>query len=136
MEVKGMNDKIFGLIVAGIGVTANHLWGEWSPLLQVLVLFVLVDYSTGLMASAVEGKLNSKVGFRGIPKKVMIFAMVAVGHAIDRALGDGHIFRDATIFFYLSNELLSIVENSGRLGLPVPDVIKRAVEVLKGKVKE
>jgi toxin secretion/phage lysis holin len=129
-------DKAFNLAVATLGVAANHLWGEWSPLLQVLVLFVLVDYSTGLMASGMEGKLNSKVGFRGIPKKVMIFAMVAIGHAIDRAIGDGHIFRDATIFFYLSNELLSIIENSGRIGLPVPDVLKRAVEVLKGRVKE
>jgi toxin secretion/phage lysis holin len=69
----------------------------------------------------------------GIAKKVFIFAMVAVAHLIDTALGDAHLLRDATIFFYLANELLSIIENVGRIGLPVPTPIQKAVEVLKGK---
>ncbi|RAP30414.1 hypothetical protein C2W64_01610 [Brevibacillus laterosporus] len=69
----------------------------------------------------------------GIALKVFIFAMVAVAHVVDSALGDQHVFQNATVFFYLANELLSILENAGRIGLPVPDVIKRAVEVLKDK---
>ncbi len=90
---------------------------------------------TGLLASAYEGKLSSKIGFRGIAKKVMIFAIVAVAHLIDTAIGENHLIRDVAIYFYLANELLSILENAGRTGLPVPSQIKNAVLVLKGKAK-
>jgi toxin secretion/phage lysis holin len=135
MEVKGMNDKIFGLIVAGLGSAVTWLWGGWSPMIQILLTFVVVDYLSGLLASGVEGKLNSRIGFKGIAKKVMIFAMVAVGHLIDSALGENHIIRDSVIFFYCANELLSIIENSGRIGLPVPDTLIKAVDVLKGRGK-
>jgi toxin secretion/phage lysis holin len=129
-------DKIFNLLVAGCGAAATYLWGGWSPMVQILLTFVVVDYLSGLLASGVEGKLNSKIGFRGIAKKVMIFAMVAVGHLLDNALGENHILRDSVIFFYCANELLSIIENSGRIGLPVPETLTKAVDVLKGRVKE
>jgi toxin secretion/phage lysis holin len=102
-------------------------------LLQILVAFVIIDYVSGLLASATEGKLSSKIGFRGIAKKLMIFCLVAAGHLVDRAIGDGHIIGDTVIFFYLGNELLSILENAGRTGLPVPNQIKNAVQILKGK---
>jgi toxin secretion/phage lysis holin len=116
-----------------LGAAIGVLFGGWSPLLQILLTFSIIDYGTGLLASGVEGKLSSKVGFRGIAKKVMIFALVAVGHLIDKAIGQGSMFQDAIIFFYLGNELLSILENAGRTGLPIPDQLKSAVQVLKGK---
>lgn len=124
---------VFKTVAAGGGASASYLLGGWSALLGVLATFVVVDYLTGLLAAAIEGKLSSKVGFIGIAKKVCIFAMVAIAHQVDVALGNAHVFRDATTFFYLANELVSILENSGRIGLPVPEPIKRAVDVLKSK---
>ncbi|OPX88130.1 MAG: Holin family protein [Pelotomaculum sp. PtaB.Bin104] len=120
-------------IIAVGGGTASYFFGGWSVLLGVLLAFVAADYVTGMMAAGVEGKLSSSVGLKGIAKKVGIFILVAVAHLVDTALGNAHIFRDATIFFYLANELLSIIENTGRIGLPVPEVIQQAVEVLRGK---
>ncbi|MDN5323723.1 MAG: hypothetical protein PWQ67_2177 [Clostridia bacterium] len=117
------------------GACASYLFGGWSSLLGILLAFVVIDYITGVLASGVEGKLSSSIGIKGIAKKVFIFVMVAVAHLVDASLGDGHIFRDATIFFYLANEVISILENAGRVGLPVPPIIQQAIEVLKGKSK-
>lgn len=118
---------------AVMGAVVGYLFGGWSELLGILLAFVVMDYVTGVLAASKEGTLRSAVGFKRIPKKIMIFLLVAVGHLIDRAVGTNGLFRDATIFFYLANELLSIVENAGRMGLPVPEQIQQAVEVLKGK---
>lgn len=118
------------------GATVGWLYGGWDPLLQVLLTFAIIDYGTGLIASGVEGKLSSKVGFRGISKKVMIFILVAVGHLVDKTIGQGHMIQDAIIFFYLGNELLSILENAGRTGLPVPKQLKDAIQILKGRGKQ
>lgn len=126
-------DIAFKVLATAIGGITGYLFGGWHALLQILLVFVAIDYLTGLLASGYEGKLSSKVGFRGIAKKVMIFAIVAVGHLIDTAIGENHLFRDAVIYFYLANELLSILENAGRTGLPIPEQIKNAVDVLKGK---
>ncbi|OQP07031.1 holin [Geobacillus sp. 46C-IIa] len=126
-------DVVYKTGAAAIGAVVGYLFGGWSELLGILLAFVVMDYVTGVMAAYREGSLRSAVGFKRIPKKVMIFMLVAVGHLIDRAVGTNGLFRDATIFFYLANELLSIIENAGRIGLPVPEQIKQAVEVLKGK---
>jgi toxin secretion/phage lysis holin len=126
-------DNIFKTVVGFGGAAISFLFGGWSALLGILLAFVVIDYVTGILAAAVEGKLSSRVGLLGIPKKVFIFVMVAIAHLVDTALGDAHLLRDTTIFFYLANELLSILENAGRVGLPVPDPVQRAVEVLKGK---
>jgi toxin secretion/phage lysis holin len=104
-----------------------------SKLLVCLISFSIIDYGSGFLASAVEGKLSSKVGFRGIAKKIMIFVMVAVGHRVDTVLGTNHMFRDAAIFFYCANELLSIYENAKRIGVYVPDKFFRAVDIFKEK---
>lgn len=131
-----MNWEIFyKTITTGVGAIVGYIFGEWSVLLQILLAFVIIDYVSGLLASGVEGKLSSKVGFKGIAKKLMIFVLVAVGHFVDKAIGDGSMVQNAIIFFYLGNELLSILENAGRTGLPVPEQIKNAVDVLKGKSK-
>jgi toxin secretion/phage lysis holin len=129
-------DKWFQTIVAAGGALASYLFGGWSALLSVLLTFVVIDYVSGVIAAAVDGKLNSHKGWAGIAKKVSIFFIVAVAHLVDTALGDSHIFRDAAIFFYIANELLSIVENIGRMGVPIPEKLTNAVEVLKGKGEE
>lgn len=134
-------DVIFKSIVAGAGAVTGYLYGGWDTLLQVLLIFVIVDYLTGIIAGGTNGKLSSKVGFRGILKKVLIFIIVAVAHWVDVAVGvalgeDVAIFRNATIFFYLANELLSITENAGEMGVPIPEKLMNAVEILKGKKEE
>lgn len=126
-------DVLFKVLATAAGGITGYLFGGWHTLLQILIVFVAIDYLTGMIAAAYEGKLSSRVGFKGIAKKVMIFAVVAVAHLIDSAIGENHLFRDAVIYFYLANELLSILENAGRTGLPIPDKIKGAVDVLKGK---
>jgi toxin secretion/phage lysis holin len=127
-----MDTTIKAIIAFGGGI-ASFLFGGWSYLLTALLAFVIVDYVTGVAAAGKEGKLKSKVGAWGIAKKVMIFGIVAVAHIVDNILGDAHLFRDMAIFFYLSNELLSLIENAGRIGAPIPPGLQKAVEVLKGK---
>jgi len=126
-------ETTFKLFVAMGGAAASFLWGGWSASLKTLLLFVAIDYLTGFLAAGKEGKLSSRVGFQGIAMKVGIFAIVAVAHQVDVMLGDGHIFRDGTVTFYVANEALSIIENAGRLGLPIPPRIQQAVEILRGK---
>lgn len=124
---------IFKTIAAMIGAMTGYLFGEWSPLLGIMIAFVVIDYLTGILAAAYSGKLSSKVGFKGIAKKVMLFFVVAVAHLCDQAIGVNRVLMSAAIYFYLANELLSILENVGRTGLPVPEQIKKAVQVLKGE---
>ena len=128
--------SIFKVIVALGGGAASYLFGGWSPLLGVLLAFVIIDYITGVVAAGIEGKLSSEVGLKGIAKKVFLFVMVSVAHLADQAIGPETLpilIRDAAIFFYLANELLSIIENSGRIGLPAPPIITQAVALLRGK---
>ena len=127
-------ENIYKFTMAALGGIVGYLWGGWNALLGILLAFVIIDYITGFIAAGAEGKLSSEVGFKGIAKKILIFVLVAVAHLLDKALGGNNdIFRDAVIFFYLANELLSIIENCGRAGLPIPEVLKNAVEILKGK---
>ncbi|MCQ2009273.1 holin family protein [Sporolactobacillus sp. STSJ-5] len=118
-----------------LGAAVGYLFGGWSMLISILVAFIVIDYVSGVVAAAYLGKLSSSVGFHGIAKKVMIIIVVAAAHLADQALGTEHIARDAVIFFYLANELLSIIENAGKTGLPVPDQITKLVEILKGGKK-
>jgi toxin secretion/phage lysis holin len=128
-----VDSKLFRTIIAGLGGVASYAFGGWSALLGILLAFVVVDYVSGVVAAALEGRLSSSVGLRGIARKVFIFVMVAIAHQVDSALGENHLFRDATIFFYLANELLSVLENVGRIGVPIPPGIQRAVEILRGR---
>lgn len=125
-----MNVKLF---IAVVGACASYLWGGWSALLDVLMVLIVVDYISGVIASATEGKLSSKVGLIGIAKKVFIFLLVTVAHKIDVALGNAHVFRDGVIWFFMANELLSITENGGRMGLPIPPILTNAIAVIKAK---
>lgn len=129
-------DIIYKIGAATLGAVVGYLFGESTGLLLVLFWMVIIDYVSGLAAGYTEKTLSSKIGFKGIIKKVMIFVMVALAHLVDSALGTKNMFRDATIVFYIANELLSIFENAGRMGVPVPERLLQAVEVLKGKSKE
>lgn len=126
---------IFNLIKAmftAIGGYLGYVLGGRDGFLYALVAFVVIDYLTGVMVSVINKKLSSDIGFKGIFKKVMIFLMVAIGHTIDAHLiGNGAAIRTAVIFFYISNEGISILENSANLGLPVPEKLKDILVQLK-----
>lgn len=128
-------DVVYKTGAAAIGAMVGYLFGESIGLLLALFWMVVIDYVSGLAAGYTEKTLSSKIGFKGIIKKVMIFIMVALAHQVDSALGTRNMFRDATIVFYMANELLSVFENAGRMGVPVPDRLMQAVEVLKGRSK-
>ncbi|WP_445506781.1 phage holin family protein [Niallia sp. 03190] len=128
-------DVFFKILVSFFGGITGYLFGGWSPLIGILLTFVIFDYATGLIAAAYNGQLSSKIGFRGIAKKVMIFFVVAVAHLSDRAIGTDSMLMQAVIWFYLANEVISIIENAGKTGVGVPDQLKNLVDVLKNKSK-
>lgn len=122
------------LIFAGLGGWLGWFLGGCDGLLFALVAFVVIDYITGIMCAVVDKKLSSAVGFKGIFKKVLIFALVGVGHILDaRVIGAGSVLRTAVIFFYLSNEGVSLLENAGHLGLPIPKKLKSILEQLHNR---
>ena len=133
--------KAFWYTIQGI-FTAVGGWLGWflggcDGLLYALLAFVVIDYITGIMCAVVDKKLSSAVGFRGIFKKVLIFALVGIGHIIDAyVIGSGSILRTAVIFFYLSNEGVSLVENAGHLGLPIPKKLKAVLEQLHDRAEK
>lgn len=101
--------------------------------MTVLVVFMAIDFVSGVALALKEGRAASRELWLGVTRKIGTLAIVAVAHLLDTIIGDAHLIRDAAIFFYLAGELLSLIENSGRLGVPIPPVITRAVEVLRGK---
>ncbi|ACO86307.1 phage holin family protein [Clostridium botulinum] len=110
--------------------------GGIDGFLYALIAFVVIDYLTAIMASILEQKLSSEVGFRGIFKKVLTFVLVGVAHIIDHYLiGSDSAIRTAVIFFYISNEGISILENTAKIGLPIPERLKNILEQLKEKNK-
>lgn len=119
------------VVFAGIGGWLGWFLGGCDGLLYALLAFVVIDYITGIMCAVVDKKLSSAVGFKGIFKKVLIFALVGVGHILDtRVIGSGSALRTAVIFFYLSNEGVSLLENATYLGLPIPQKLKSVLEQL------
>ena len=117
--------NIIQLIFAAIGGWLGYFLGGCDGLLFTLVIFVAVDYVTGVMCAITNHTLSSEVGFRGICRKVLIFILIGVGHLLDvNVIGTGSILRTALIFFYLSNEGVSMLENAAHLGLPIPDKLK------------
>lgn len=119
------------VVFAGIGGWLGWFLGGCDGLLIALLAFVVIDYITGVMCAVVNKKLSSAVGFKGIFKKILIFALVGVGHILDTmVIGTGSVLRTAVIFFYLSNEGISLIENAGHLGLPIPAKLKAVLEQL------
>ncbi|WP_257141168.1 holin family protein [Bacillus sp. AFS015802] len=120
---------------SGLSAIILNLFGEWDMLITFLLIVVVLDYFTGMIVSGIEGKLSSQSGMKGIGRKVLIFSLVTVAHLIDTILTNQHFIRNATIIFYLCNEMISIIENVGRAGVPVPEFMRKAIEVLKRKSK-
>ena len=125
------------IIFAAIGGWLGWFLGGFDGLLYALVAFAVVDYITGVMCAIVDKDLSSSVGFKGICRKVLIFTLVGIAHIIDtNVIGDGSVLRTAVIFFYLSNEGISLLENSSHLGLPIPEKLKEVLEQLHNKGDE
>ena len=119
------------LIFAGIGGWLGYFLGGWDELLYALIAFVAIDYVTGVMCAISNHTLSSEVGFKGICRKVLIFLLVGIGSILDaHVIGSGSVLRTAVIFFYISNEGVSLLENAAHLGLPVPEKIKVVLEQL------
>jgi len=117
--------------ITAIGGWLGYFLGGFDGFLYALVAFVVLDYITGIMCAVLDKSLSSEIGFRGIFKKVLIFSLVGIGHIIDQSvIGDGSVIRTAVIFFYLSNEGVSVLENAAYIGLPVPQKLKDVLEQL------
>lgn len=120
--------------LAALGGFLGWFLGGFDGFLFALVALMVADYITGVMCAIVDKTLSSEVGFRGIFKKVLIFILVGIGHIIDAHLiGDGSVLRTAIIFFYCSNEGVSMLENASRLGLPIPEKLKDVLAQLHNK---
>ena len=125
------------LILTAVGGWLGWFLGGCDGLLYALIAFVVIDYVTGVMAAVVDHKLSSEVGFKGIFKKVLIFLLVGIGHILDtHVIGSGSVLRTAVIFFYLSNEGVSLIENAAHLGLPIPEKLKSVLEQLHDRAEK
>jgi len=121
-------------IFAVLGGWLGYFLGGCDGLLIALVAFVSIDYVTGVMCAISDKDLSSRVGFKGICRKILIFALVGVANLIDvQVIQTGSILRTAVIFFYLSNEGVSLLENAAHLGLPIPKKLKAVLEQLHDK---
>lgn len=136
-EIRMKNQfNIIQAIFTAIGGYIGWFLGGVDGFMYALIAFVIIDYVTGLMVAVLERKLSSEVGFRGIFKKVLIFALVGIGNIIDVYLfKNGSAIRTAVIFFYVSNEGISIMENASKIGLPIPQKLKDILEQLNGEEK-
>ena len=118
-------------VFAGIGGWLGWFLGGCDGLLYALLAFVVVDYITGVMCAIYDHTLSSEVGFKGICRKVIIFILVGIANILDvQVIGTGSVLRTAIIFFYISNEGVSLLENAGHLGLPIPTKLKDILEQL------
>ena len=124
-------------VFAAIGGWLGWFLGGCDGLLYALIAFVAIDYITGVMCAVLDKRLSSAVGFKGIFKKIAIFALVGIGHIIDfYVIGTGSVIRTAVIFFYLSNEGISLTENAAHLGLPIPKKLKEVLEQLHDRAEK
>ena len=124
-------------VFTGLGGWIGYYLGGCDGLLYALIAFVIVDYLTGVMCAIADKKLSSNVGFKGICRKVLIFLLVGIANIIDvQVIGQVGILRTAVIFFYLSNEGVSLLENAGHLGLPIPEQLKTVLEQLHDRAEK
>ena len=125
------------MAIAAVGGWLGYFVGGVDGLMTALLVLMVMDYVTGVMCAVIDRELSSSVGFRGIFKKVLIFALVGIGHIIDtQVIGTGSVLRTAVIFFYISNEGVSLIENAGHLGLPIPAKLKAVLEQLHDRAEK
>lgn len=125
------------MVFAAVGGWLGYYLGGCDGLLLALVAFAAADYLTGVMCAVSDRKLSSNVGFKGICRKVLIFLLVGIANILDvHVIGTGSVLRTAVIFFYISNEGVSLLENAAHLGLPVPEKIKEVLEQLHNRAEK
>lgn len=128
--------NVVQVVFAAVGGGIGWFFGELDGFFYALLAFVVIDYLTGVMCAIVDRSLSSEVGFRGIFRKVLIFVMVGAGHILDaQVIGSGEALRTAVIFFYISNEGVSLLENAAHIGLPVPEKLKEVLAQLHDREK-
>jgi len=131
---------LFVAVIGAIGAFIARLFGGWDAAMTTLVIFMGIDYLMGLIVAGIfkrsgkseNGGLDSRAGFKGLLKKSVVLLVVLVACRLDLVLGSTFI-KDAVIIGYIANETISIIENAGLMGIPIPDVIKRAIDILKNK---
>ncbi|MEW9096399.1 MAG: phage holin family protein [Clostridiaceae bacterium] len=124
--------EVFNGVIAGAGTFFTYLCGFWDTALIVLISFMILDYITGILGGMVYKDLSSEVGFKGLLRKFTIMVVLIVAVLLDRLLNDGTwVFRTLVCYFYIANEGISILENAGRLGLPLPEKLLEALSQLK-----
>ena len=125
------------MAVAAIGGWLGYFLGGMDGLMIALIIFMVLDYITGLMCAVIDKKLSSAVGFKGICKKVLILMLVGVANVVDiHIVGTGSALRSAVVCFYLSNESVSMLENAAHLGLPIPEKLKSVLAQLHGRIDD
>ncbi len=129
--------NVIQLIFFALGGWLGYFLGGCDGLLYTLLAFTAMDYITGVMCAVNDKTLSSEVGFRGICRKVLIFMLVGIANILDAdVVGTGSVLRTAVIFFYISNEGVSLLENAAHLGLPVPEKIKTVLEQLHDRAEK
>ena len=131
-----MVDNIFKNILAGVCTVLSFLFGDMEGLMVALIALIILDYISGVIAAAVEKRLSSAVGAKGIAKKIFMLLIVALANIVDiNVIGDGHVLKTVTVVFYICNECISLIENAGRIGVPVPKKLLDVLEQLRDKDK-
>lgn len=129
--------NIIQVALAAVGGWLGWFLGGCDGLLYALIAFVVIDYITGIMCAIYDKNLSSSIGFKGICKKVLIFLMVGIGHILDtKVIGTGSVLRTAFIFFYISDEGISLIENAAHLGLPIPEKLRDVLEQLHNRAEK
>lgn len=129
--------NVIQMVFTGIGGWLGYFLGGYDGLLYALIVFMVVDYITGVMCAINDKKLSSTVGFKGICRKVLILMLVGIANLLDvTIIGTGAVLRTAVIFFYLSNEGVSLLENAGHLGLPIPEKLKEILAQLHDRAEK
>ena len=127
-------DNIFKNILAWICTIISFLFGDMEGMLIALIALIILDYISGVIAAAVEKRLSSEAGAKGIAKKIFMLLIVALANIVDiNVIGDGHVLKTVTVVFYICNECISLIENAGRIGVPVPKKLLDVLEQLKNR---
>lgn len=127
-------DNIFKNILAGVCTVLSFLFGDMEGLMVALIALIILDYISGVIAAAVEKRLSSEVGAKGIAKKIFMLLIVALANIVDiNVIGDGHVLKTVTVVFYICNECISLIENAGRIGVPVPKKLLDVLEQLRDR---
>lgn len=127
-------EKVFKNIMAALCTLLSFLFGDMEGMLIALITLIVLDYISGVIAAAVEKRLSSEVGAKGIAKKIFMLLIVALANIVDiNVIGDGHVLKTVTVVFYICNECISLIENAGKIGVPVPKKLLDVLEQLKNR---